>query len=179
MKPEAIKDELWDEIYDTYVDDKYDLKVQDFFEKENPYALQEMTAVMMETARKGMWEANPEQIQALATLHAELIEKYDAGCSGFVCDNTKLRDFIAEQLPQEQRQNYEAQIKKSLEAPSDSSEQSMVLEKEVIKSANEDDIPLIQRLNWGLILGALLILATIAFLASRRKHAAGLDPSEL
>jgi cobaltochelatase CobN len=179
MKPDAIKDELWDEIYDTYIDDKYDLGVQDFFENENPYALQEMTAVMMETARKGMWEASPQQVQALAALHAELIEKYDAGCSGFVCNNMKLRDFISEQLPEAQRQNYEQQIKKSLEAPSDADQQSMVLEKEVIRQADQSELPLIQRLNWGLILGVMLILATIAFLASRRRHAQALEPAEL
>jgi cobaltochelatase CobN len=179
MKPDAIKDELWDEIYDTYVDDKYELGVRDFFEDENPYALQEMTAVMMETARKGMWEASPEQVQALATLHAELIEKYDAGCSGFVCNNAKLRDFISQQLPEAQRQNYEQQIKKSLEAPSDADQESMVLEKEVIREADQSEVPLIQRLNWGLIIGVLLILATIAFLASRRRHAGALEPAEL
>jgi cobaltochelatase CobN len=179
MKPDAIKDAVWDELYDTYVDDKYDLQVQAFFEDQNPYALQEMTAVMMETARKGMWEASPEQVQALATLHAELIEKYDAGCSGFVCDNVKLRDFISQQLPEAMRQNYEQKIKKSLEAPSDANENSMVLEKEILKQASEDDIPLIQRLNWGLILGSTLILGVIGFLASRRKHAVHLDPEEL
>jgi cobaltochelatase CobN len=179
MKPDAIKDELWDEIHSTYIDDKYDLGVKQFFERENPYALQEMTGVMMETARKGLWEASPEQIQQLAALHAQLIENYGAGCSGFVCDNTKLREFIAEQLPQEQRQNYEQQIKKSLEAPADAEQDSMVLEKEVIREADQEDVPLIQRLNWGLIIGLLLIVATIAFLASRRRHAHALEPAEL
>ncbi|WNC72147.1 cobaltochelatase subunit CobN [Thalassotalea psychrophila] len=179
MKPDAIKDELWDEVYETYVDDKYDLGVQDFFENENPYALQEMTAVMMETARKGLWEASDEQLNALATLHAELIEKYDAGCTIFVCDNSKLRDFISQRLPEQQRQNYQQQIKKSLEAPSDANEDSMVLEKEVVKKTDESELPLIQRLNWGLILGLLLILATIAFLASRRRQVSHLDTNEL
>jgi cobaltochelatase CobN len=179
MKPDAIKNELWNEIYDTYVEDKYDLGVQQFFEDENPYALQEMTAVMMETARKGLWEASPEQVRELAQLHAQLIEKYEAGCSVFVCDNTKLRDFISEQLSPEMRQNYNAQIKKSLEAPADSSEQSMVLEKEVIQRANEDELPLIQRLNWGLIIGGGLILAIIGFLASRRRQVSGVDAAEL
>jgi cobaltochelatase CobN len=134
---------------------------------------------MMETARKGMWEASPEQVRALATLHAELIEKYDAGCSGFVCNNTKLRDFISQQLPEAMRQNYEQKIKKSLEAPSDANQNSMILEKETLKRASGDDIPLIQRLNWGLILGSILILAVIAFLSSRRKQMPHLDPEEL
>ena len=179
MKPDAIKDELWDEIYATYIDDKFKLGVKQFFERENPYALQEMTGVMMETARKGMWEASPEQIRQLAALHAELIGKYGAGCSGFVCDNVKLRDFIAGQLPPEQRQNYQQQIRKSLEAPAETEQDSMVLEKEVIREADEADTPLIERLNWGLIIGVLLIVATIGFLASRRRHARALEPAEL
>jgi len=82
-------------------------------------------------------------------------------------------------LPEAQRQNYEQQIKKSLEAPTESEQDSMVLEKEVIREAEQSEVPLIQRLNWGLILGVLLILATIAFLASRRRHAHALEPEEL
>lgn len=59
MKPAAIDKELWDNIYDVYVKDEYKLNVKDFFEKQNPAALQEVTAVMMETARKGYWKASP------------------------------------------------------------------------------------------------------------------------
>lgn len=77
------------------------------------------------------------------------------------------------------RQNYEQKIKKSLEAPSDANENAMVLEKETLRNAAEDELPLIQRLNWGLILGSILIFGVIAFLASRRKHAVHLDPDEL
>ena len=55
----------------------------------------------------------------------------------------------------------------------------MILEKETLKRASEEDIPLIQRLNWGLILGSILILGVIAFLASRRKQMVHLDPEEL
>jgi cobaltochelatase CobN len=179
MKPDAIRDAVWDELYDTYVQDKYDLQVQAFFEQQNPYALQEMTAVMMETARKGLWEASTEQLAAMAALHAELIEKYDAGCSGFVCNNTRLREFISQALPEDRRENYAAKIRRSLAAPADAERDSMVLEKETLRDAAQDERPLIQRLNWGLVLGSLLILAVIGFLASRRRHAAHVDEAEL
>jgi cobaltochelatase CobN len=178
MKPDVIKDQVWDDIYSTYVEDKFELGVQEFFEGENPYALQEMTAVMMETARKGLWTASDAQLSELASLHAELIEKYDAGCSGFVCDNTLLREFIAQRLPEAQRQNYEQKIKQAVEAPSDAADNSIVMEKQVIQSA-EDERPLIERLNWGLVLGVILLLGIIGFLATRRKHAAHLDEAEL
>lgn len=56
MKPKAIDKEMWDEIYNVYVKDKYHLGTKEFFDKQNPAALMEMTAVMMESARKGMWK---------------------------------------------------------------------------------------------------------------------------
>ena len=54
-----------------------------------------MTAVMMETIRKGMWQASGQQIADIAKLHTDLVNKYKPSCSGFVCDNAKLRQFIA------------------------------------------------------------------------------------
>ena len=91
MKPSAIDKELWDDIYATYVKDEKNLGVHEFFCENNPAALQEFTAVMMETVRKGMWKATPEQLKAIAELHAKSVAEFGAGCSGFVCDNAKLR----------------------------------------------------------------------------------------
>ena len=84
MKPSAIDDELWNEIFDVYVKDKYDLKVDEFFREQNPATLEEITAVMMESIRKGMWRDTPEQIAELDRVHTETVNKYGAACSGFV-----------------------------------------------------------------------------------------------
>ena len=46
MKPSVIDNEMWDEIYNVYVKDKFNLGVQDFFEKQSPAALQEITATL-------------------------------------------------------------------------------------------------------------------------------------
>ncbi|MEM7790947.1 MAG: hypothetical protein AAF546_06075, partial [Verrucomicrobiota bacterium] len=56
------------------------------------------TAVMLETVRKGYWEPSTEIQQRIAKLHAELVRDFEAGCSGFVCDNSLLRDFISSKL---------------------------------------------------------------------------------
>ena len=90
MKPAAIDKELWDNIYDVYVKDEYKLNVKDFFEKQNPAALQEVTAVMMETARKGYWKASPEQLSNIAKLHTDLVRQFGPSGSGFTGDNTKI-----------------------------------------------------------------------------------------
>ena len=68
MKPSVVENRLWDQLYDTYVQDKQNLNIHEFFKRENPYALQEMTAVMLETVRKGMWKASKEQIEAMGQI---------------------------------------------------------------------------------------------------------------
>lgn len=129
MKPEAVDDELWNEICDVYVRDKFDLGVRGYFERQNPAALQEMTAVMMETVRKGMWNASAEQLRDLAELHTELVDKYGPSCSGAVCNNAKLREFIASKSAPEAARRYERHIRDVREA-SLRQDDGMVLKKE-------------------------------------------------
>ena len=136
MKPEAVDNEMWDEICDVYVRDKFDLGVRAYFERQNPAALEEMTAVMMETARKGMWNASAEQLKAIAELHTDLVEKYKPACSGFVCDNAKLREFIASKIAPDAAQAYERNIRNIREA-SLSEEKGMVLKREEMKTPDQ------------------------------------------
>ncbi len=97
MKPDMLKDHLWEEYKKVFVDDVHDLKMREYFETKNPYALQEMTAVMLETIRKDLWQADAETIKQIAELHTELVTKHNPGCSTFVCNNAKLREFIEKQ----------------------------------------------------------------------------------
>lgn len=141
MKPKAIDNEIWNQYYDIFVNDKLNVGIQSFFEKENPAALQEVTAVMMETARKGYWKASHEQLKGLAELHSELIKKYDAGCSGFVCDNGKLQSFIAQQMPQEQAKAYQSKIETARNETVAGDDKSVVLKKDKSMKINETDKP--------------------------------------
>lgn len=136
MKPKVIDKELWDDIYDVYVKDKFDLGVQDYFEKQNPAALEEMTAVMLETVRKGMWKASEEQIAELAKLHTAIVNKYRPSCSGFVCDNAKLRDFIASKSDPSVAAQYKESISKIREAVAEN-DKGVVMKKEELNPQTE------------------------------------------
>lgn len=98
MKPDAIDDSVWNKLHEVYIKDKNDLNLRDFFEEQNPYALQEMTGVMLETARKGLWAATEEQLSDIAKLHAEMVRDFEAGCGTFTCGNEKLQAFIKTNL---------------------------------------------------------------------------------
>ena len=110
MKPSAIDQHIWNKYYDVYVEDAYDLGLEKTFSEKNPYALQEMTAVMLESARKGMWHATDVQLREVAELHTRLVSEHAAGCSGFICDNAKLRDFIASKVDKEAAESYNKNI---------------------------------------------------------------------
>ncbi len=66
MKPKAIDNEMWDEIYDVYLDDIHQLGIRQFFEQQNPEALRQMAATMQQAADKGLWKASPRQLATLA-----------------------------------------------------------------------------------------------------------------
>ena len=134
MKPEVIDKELWDQLYDMYIRDVNNLGVASAFEGKSPAALEEITAVMLETARKGMWKASPEQLSTLAQRHSELVAKYGPSGGGMSADNKKLRAFISQQLSPEAAKQYQSQMKQmdegsSADAPS---QDGMVMKKETV-----------------------------------------------
>lgn len=160
MKPEAIDDELWNEVYDVYVQDKFDLGVQGFFEQQNPAALQEMTAVMMETARKGMWDASTEQLAAIAKLHTELVDKYKPSCSGAVCNNAKLREYIASNTTPEAARKYEQDIREVREA-SLAEDKSMVLKREELTNTDRITTIISNSVVTVLFVAAMVLLVVV------------------
>lgn len=171
MKPAAIDKELWDNIYDVYVKDEYKLNVKDFFEKQNPAALQEVTAVMMETARKGYWKASPEQLSNIAKLHTDLVRQFGPSGSGFTGDNAKLQQFIASQVDAQTAANYNKELKQMKQATLDgeATKGGMVLKKQssdAVQGAQEEQ----NSLNGGLIAGIVLVAFVVMLLILRKKR---------
>lgn len=173
MKPQAIDDFIWNTYHDIYVNDKLRLDVKKRFEEENPYALQEMTSVMLETARKGYWKASEQQLKELSRLHAELVRDHDAGCSGFVCDNAKLRGFISQNLPGNLSKDYEKAIDQARNVQIEENSESIVLKKDEKKETKPTKTRKGEtrtRSSWVLI-GAISFLVILAFaiIMHRRK----------
>lgn len=169
MKPKAIDKEMWDEIYNVYVKDKFDLGLQEYFEKQNPAALEEMTAVMLETVRKGMWKASEQQIADIAKLHIELVNKYKPSCSGFVCDNAKLRQFIASKTDAQSAAQYKENINQIREAAAANDKKGIVMKKEEVSSttANEQTNVLSNTIVLAIVVLAIVVL--ILLVRHRRK----------
>ncbi len=78
MKPQAIDNEMWDQIYETFVDDRFNLGVDRFLHEKNPTALHDMTHTMLQTVRKGLWKTTDERLQRLETLDQQLQQESEA-----------------------------------------------------------------------------------------------------
>lgn len=169
MKPKAIDKEMWDEIYNVYVKDKYHLGTKEFFDKQNPAALMEMTAVMMESARKGMWKATPQQLKDIAKLHTETVNKYKPSCSGFVCNNAKLRNYIASKTDAASAKEYQQNVDqiRDAEAAKNSSDKGMVMKKETLNEDAQKTTTVVS----GIVVGVIVIVAFVllAVLIRRRR----------
>jgi cobaltochelatase CobN len=92
MTPEAVRDDQWQEFFEVYVDDKYQMQMREFFEQHNPEALAQMIERMLEAVRKGYWQASPETLQKLLETYTEIANQHDVAT-----DNQTFVDYVKEQ----------------------------------------------------------------------------------
>lgn len=138
-KPDVIDDAMWNQMYDVYVKDSYHLGTEAFFKQRNPAALQEITAVMLETARKGMWNASELQINTLASLHTDLVREFGSNGSGFSGGNVKLQDYIAGRVAPEKSAAYQRRLHSMKTVQAGGDDRGMVLKKDEVAGAENGE----------------------------------------
>ena len=168
-KPNVIDNELWDEYYNVYVKDKFDLGTEAFFREKSPAVLQEVTAIMMESARKGMWKATPEQLADIARLHTDLVKEFGSTGSGFAGGNSKLQDYIAQTVDPADAQAYISQIRAMKIAGTDANitPAGKVLKKEEVGQIENGEK---NSLNGIIVAAVVLVVFVILLLILRRKR---------
>ena len=66
---DVVADWVFDEITKTHILDK---KMRDFYEKQNPWALEELARRFLEAEQRGLWQADPEVLAALREAYLEI-----------------------------------------------------------------------------------------------------------
>ena len=172
MKPDVIDNEMWDKFYDVYIKDSYNLGVQGFFKQQNPASMQEITAVMLETARKGMWKATDQQIADIAELHTHLVKEFGSSGAGFSGENVKLQEFIAQRVSPQQAGEYKQRLqsmKNSASIDAQNASNGMLLKKETtMQQEGRESLGL----N-GLIVVGVVMLAFVVMLILLKKKRKG------
>lgn len=94
VTPEKISPAEWDNLYDIYVEDRYELGLRDFFSGNNEWSFQSITARMLEAVRKGYWQ--PEQVvrRRLASAYAQSVIRSGMACCDHTCNNPLLNQLV-------------------------------------------------------------------------------------
>lgn len=162
----ALPENIYDELYEIYVLDKNGLGIEEYFNKTNPAAMQEMTATMLESARKGYWKPTKEQLKNTASLNARITQRNGAPCTEFVCANKKLQEFVAANLDGKRAEQYKNDMAKATATSADS---------KVLKEESSMQLPDAQksRISLIVIIGVVVLMiasATVVAIRRRRKR---------
>jgi len=101
MLPGVITADMWNEMYEVYIEDKYDLGLDEWFDDENPWAHQSITAKILEATRKSdgegnlYWDASDEIIRNLVKEYVESVAENGAACCHHTCGNPSLDEFVS------------------------------------------------------------------------------------
>ena len=97
--PEAVDEAKWNEMYETYVEDRNGLDIKGMFRQaKNMYAYQSLTARMLETVRKGYWKPDQKVVETLAKEYAASVKDVGVACCDHTCNNPALTKFTASVL---------------------------------------------------------------------------------
>ncbi|WKD48605.1 cobaltochelatase subunit CobN [Microbulbifer spongiae] len=89
MTPETIRDDQWQEMFEVYVDDKYQMEMRAFFETHNAEALAQMLERMLEAVRKGYWPADAQTLKKMLETYTELANRHD-----IATDNETFTEYV-------------------------------------------------------------------------------------
>jgi len=76
MAPEIVGDFMWETFKAIYVDDKYNMGINDWFNQHNPYAFQSLVGRMLEAIRKDYWDASEDTIRQLTDAYSRSVNQF-------------------------------------------------------------------------------------------------------
>ncbi|GAA5314947.1 MAG: cobaltochelatase subunit CobN [Candidatus Pelagadaptatus aseana] len=89
MAPEYVHDEQWQQFFEVYVQDSYDMGINEWFEQVHPTAQAQFLERMLEAVRKDYWAADDDTVKAMTERYIELANRYDV----FI-DNEAFKDYV-------------------------------------------------------------------------------------
>lgn len=91
MDRNVVRDDQWQEFHESYVKDRYNLGMRQWFDKSNPTALAQIAERMLEAIRKDYWKTDDQTRRELVEIYTELAKKHDV-----VTENATFKEYVSE-----------------------------------------------------------------------------------
>ena len=130
--PTLVGDWAWEEVKAVYMDDRYELQLDEFLEKgHNAHVKSNMLAIMLVAVNKQFWAADQQTIEQLAGNFAELVKLNGLPGSGHTDPDNPMLPWLEDYLSPEQWQD----IAKAISAAKGTSQEHMPIAAEVHRIA--------------------------------------------
>ncbi|MCF6363185.1 MAG: cobaltochelatase subunit CobN [Gammaproteobacteria bacterium] len=132
MAPEYVKDEQWQQFYEVYINDKYEMDMDKFFAQSNPAAQAQMLERMLEAVRKGYWPADDKTVRHMTERYIEITNRNDVYTNNDIFKeyvNSTAAGFGLASLTQVTQQNEAATPPDAQTAMQDTRVEGQVMEK--------------------------------------------------
>ncbi|AKB20539.1 CobN-like chelatase BtuS for metalloporphyrine salvage [Methanosarcina sp. WH1] len=93
--PDLVTEDMWNEVYKTYLQDQYEMGVTEHLKNTNPYAYQSITLNLLESVRREDWNPPDEVLEELAREYAESVVKDGVTCCHHTCGNPFLNSYVS------------------------------------------------------------------------------------
>lgn len=77
VDPNVVRDDQWQEFFEVYIEDKYNLGLKEWFEDANPDNLAQIIERMLEAVRLGYWQTDEETVKKLKERYKELEKEFN------------------------------------------------------------------------------------------------------
>jgi cobaltochelatase CobN len=95
---EMVTSSDWDEVKAVFVDDKFGLDMDRFFDRANPHAQQVMLSNLLGAADRGHWQASQADLEQIATRLATSVRDHGPACEAGQCRNSRLTAMLEKLL---------------------------------------------------------------------------------
>lgn len=109
--PDLVTGQMWNSLYETYMNDKHDTGVTEFLKDTNPYAYQSMVANALQSIYNGDWNASDEIRQQLEKEYIEQTVLNGVVCCHHTCSNMKFNEQIINGMTSIQFEENDKQLK--------------------------------------------------------------------
>lgn len=162
--PEIIKDWVWEEVKAVYVDDKLNLKLDEFLSSNHQVQVQtNMLAVMLVAIQKDFWKADEKTQKQLSEKFAKNIIEHGIPGSGHTHANHPIYDFVKSKVDKETANKLEnilaqSRVEKVVEKQNVTSIQEIKLEEQ--NKQNEQEKQEVENTNmkYLMIFAGLILL---------------------
>ena len=116
--PESVSEDMLQEAYDVFFNDRNNLGLKKWFNKNNPYSYQAMAAELLGLVQKGYWKPSESVIKNLANTMAQNVAANGVACCDCTCGNLAMMKWATKYINPDLLAQFNTQIYKSTVNPS-------------------------------------------------------------